>query len=690
MSDDPKPPPWASDHNPWTDAPKPPAPAEEEPAEWTPASTGPFADLGKQSPTPRWPTPETAGTNPWTDQPALPAEPQEEHPPPKPRRTAKPPKLGQTTQPTAPSPKTAAADTGAYAPDAADASSGTEASAGIAQSEPRSTPTAVESDTETTQTAATDDAEVTEKPPRRRTARTAKPAEDSQAGGAEDLLLKAAEADVGTHATGAADASNTAPTADGTPSEPHSTPATGEASAETAQAAATDDAEVTEKPSRRRVTRTAKPTKDGQATQSGAPFPKAAEAAAKTHAPGAADASSDTGPAVDGAPSAPCSAPALGEAGVENVQGAVAGDAVGNAKPSRRRAGKRIEDGQRSEPDASLREATAADASESGREAAARTAGAGDEEKRRTVTPFGEEAHDSAVASEGAEGELQRPAAVFEAAEQGDGPGTSGVVDVDARGNEGEVGAWSVPAASGDAEGVEKPARRRAAPAEDESFGARDAGEAGSASGDAERPRRRGQGFGGRRKGRGSGEWESGGPFGRGSGERRAEKAPADPEAKAREICLRMLTGSPRTRAQLADALRRKEIPDDVAERVLGRFTDVGLIDDEAFAQMWVQSRHAGRGLAKRALAAELRQRGVDNEIVKEAVHTLDADQEEQTARALIERKLRSTQGLDPAKRTRRLVGVLARKGYSAGLSYRVVKEALAEEGQEAAEGDWE
>ena len=155
----------------------------------------------------------------------------------------------------------------------------------------------------------------------------------------------------------------------------------------------------------------------------------------------------------------------------------------------------------------------------------------------------------------------------------------------------------------------------------------------------------------------------------------------SDPEARAREICLRLLSSSPRTRAQLADALRRKHIPEDVAERVLSRFTDVGLIDDEAFAQAWVQSRHAGRGLAKRALAAELRRRGVPGETVNDAVETLDPGQEEQTARALVTRKLPATRGVDPAKRMRRLVGMLARKGYSPSLSYRVVKEALTEEG---------
>jgi regulatory protein len=164
-------------------------------------------------------------------------------------------------------------------------------------------------------------------------------------------------------------------------------------------------------------------------------------------------------------------------------------------------------------------------------------------------------------------------------------------------------------------------------------------------------------------------------------GRRATEAAGPDPEARAREVCLRMLSASPRTRAQLADALRRKDVPDDVAERVLGRFTDVGLIDDEAFAQAWVQSRHTGRGLARRALAAELRRRGVADDTVNEAVESLDPAQEEETARALVQRRLPATRGADPAKRMRRLVGMLARKGYPPALSYRLVKEALAEEG---------
>ncbi len=176
------------------------------------------------------------------------------------------------------------------------------------------------------------------------------------------------------------------------------------------------------------------------------------------------------------------------------------------------------------------------------------------------------------------------------------------------------------------------------------------------------------------------------GASGSGEEEGRAPRPPADPEAAAREICLRLLTFSPRTRAQLAEALARRDIPQEVADRVLSRFTEVGLIDDEAFAQAWVRSRHNGKGLAPRALSAELRRRGVADDTIQEAVAELHPEDIEEAARALVSRKLRTTRSLDPDRRTRRLVGMLARKGYSPGLAYRVVKEVLAGEAADADE----
>jgi regulatory protein len=154
----------------------------------------------------------------------------------------------------------------------------------------------------------------------------------------------------------------------------------------------------------------------------------------------------------------------------------------------------------------------------------------------------------------------------------------------------------------------------------------------------------------------------------------------ADPEAVARQICLRMLTSAPRTQAQLAEALRRRGVPEDAASAVLARFAEVKLIDDAMFARAWVDSRHYGRGLAGRALGAELRQRGVARDDIQAALSELSPDIELQTARELIARRMPGTAGMPVPARMRRLVGVLARKGYSSGLAYRVVKDALEAE----------
>ena len=162
-------------------------------------------------------------------------------------------------------------------------------------------------------------------------------------------------------------------------------------------------------------------------------------------------------------------------------------------------------------------------------------------------------------------------------------------------------------------------------------------------------------------------------------------EGPKDLEAAARQICLRLLTIEPRTRSQLAEALRRRHIPGPAAEAVLGRFTEAGLIDDPAFARAWVESRHHSRGLSRRALSAELHRRGVADEDVHKAIELVDDDQEAATARRLIAGKVRATRGQPPVPRVRKLMGVLARKGYGAALAYRVVREALEAEGAEIA-----
>jgi regulatory protein len=154
----------------------------------------------------------------------------------------------------------------------------------------------------------------------------------------------------------------------------------------------------------------------------------------------------------------------------------------------------------------------------------------------------------------------------------------------------------------------------------------------------------------------------------------------ADPESVARSICLRQLTQGPRTRNQLADVLARRGVPEDAAGSVLDRFTEVGLIDDASFARQWVESRHHGRGLARRALAQEMRRKGVADQDVADALSAIDGDAEGEMAAALVARKLPATRRLAPDARIRRLVGMLTRKGYSPGLAVEVVRAAIGGE----------
>jgi len=166
------------------------------------------------------------------------------------------------------------------------------------------------------------------------------------------------------------------------------------------------------------------------------------------------------------------------------------------------------------------------------------------------------------------------------------------------------------------------------------------------------------------------------------------EDALGDPEVVARDICLRLLTAAARPRAALAVALRQRGIPDQVADAVLDRFVEVGLIDDRAYAEAFVAAKHRDRALGVTALRTELRRKGVDEITVDAAVQTLDPDAERDRARALISRRVDAAMGNGVQAARRRLIGLLARRGYAAEVARQVVDEALAEYGAEQ-DGDW-
>ena len=156
----------------------------------------------------------------------------------------------------------------------------------------------------------------------------------------------------------------------------------------------------------------------------------------------------------------------------------------------------------------------------------------------------------------------------------------------------------------------------------------------------------------------------------------------ASREEQARNLCLRLLTARARTRAELEGQLAKRGYPYDVSKRVLDRLTQVGLIDDADFAEQWVRSRRANAGKGKRALAAELRTKGVDNDVIMAALDGIDAGAERQRAEKLVRDRLRREKlgDDDDAKIARRLVGMLARRGYSQTMAFDVVEDELANE----------
>ncbi|HEY9304519.1 MAG TPA: recombination regulator RecX [Mycobacterium sp.] len=151
-------------------------------------------------------------------------------------------------------------------------------------------------------------------------------------------------------------------------------------------------------------------------------------------------------------------------------------------------------------------------------------------------------------------------------------------------------------------------------------------------------------------------------------------------DEQARALCLRLLTARARTRAELSAQLAKRGYPDDVSTRVLDRLADVGLIDDVDFAEQWVHSRRANAAKGKRALAAELRTKGVDNDVITSVLGGINPAAERGRAEQLVRTKLRRENLDDDARVSRRLVAMLARRGYSQTMAFDVVSAELAAE----------
>lgn len=162
--------------------------------------------------------------------------------------------------------------------------------------------------------------------------------------------------------------------------------------------------------------------------------------------------------------------------------------------------------------------------------------------------------------------------------------------------------------------------------------------------------------------------------------------AARDPSSsdEAREAALAYLGHSPRTVREVSDRLREKGFTEDASADAVTWLVSIGYLDDAAFARTWAERRHPAKHASRSRLRQELRRKGVGDDEITEALEPIDEDSERQQAAALIARRLPSTRGLPVATRTQRMLGMLARRGYPTSLALAVIREALAEEGQDA------
>ncbi len=156
------------------------------------------------------------------------------------------------------------------------------------------------------------------------------------------------------------------------------------------------------------------------------------------------------------------------------------------------------------------------------------------------------------------------------------------------------------------------------------------------------------------------------------------ESGAQDAHSEARNIVLNQLNFMPRSRKELETALAKRHVEPDVAKSVLDRFEEIGMVDDAAYAELLIRSRCNTKRVSRSVLRQQLRQKGVDQEIIEDALMVVTDEDELRMATEVVEKKLRAMSNLEPEVRKRRLFGLLARKGYGTHIALRVINDLEA------------
>ena len=150
---------------------------------------------------------------------------------------------------------------------------------------------------------------------------------------------------------------------------------------------------------------------------------------------------------------------------------------------------------------------------------------------------------------------------------------------------------------------------------------------------------------------------------------------------RAKNAAYRLLTYRPRSRAELRSKLKDKEYDDAIIKAVLEHLDRLGYLNDREFARQWAAARIRARGFGRRRIEKELRNKGIEPEIVREILsEMLPDDTELATAMQQASKKLKTLSRFDHDVRRRRLAGHLERKGFPPSVIRDVLRNVSREE----------
>ncbi|MDO5676633.1 MAG: regulatory protein RecX [Propionibacteriaceae bacterium] len=164
--------------------------------------------------------------------------------------------------------------------------------------------------------------------------------------------------------------------------------------------------------------------------------------------------------------------------------------------------------------------------------------------------------------------------------------------------------------------------------------------------------------------------------------ERSAEERAAQVEV-ARKIALDQLATRARSEQELRQVMQRRNVPADVADEIVERFTEVGLLNDAAFAQALTASRSEFSLRGRARIRQELQAKGIEREIANEVLADINPEVEREAALTLARRRMRSMAGLQRHVARRRMAGVLARRGFPSSVVSSVLEEVLGSDWQD-------